>query len=239
MATLIPKIDPATITNDGERIVATALLQAFDKHTLVFHSFPWLRRRKLDGNRREPLQQGEIDFVLLNRELGMLVLEVKGGDVRFDAESGEAWRAHGSGRVQELKESPFEQVRRNYHNLRDIIFDYPQFRLIGGEKRLLPFNSGYAVVLPTHRHTGPLPPDADPDILIDADGVEEIENGCEKRWNGGQAARSARISNSTNPIGKPHRKLYCPYSKSCRCSGARWKSRKKNSNTSPTIRNIC
>ena len=78
MATLIPTTDVDSIDNFGERLLATALKDCFDKKTLVYHSFPWLRPKTLEHSPRTPLQPGEIDFVILHPEYGLLVLEVKG-----------------------------------------------------------------------------------------------------------------------------------------------------------------
>ena len=187
MATLIPTTDVESIDNHGERLVATALKACFDNKTLVYHSFPWLRPKQLDNSPRTPLQPGEIDFVVMHPEYGLLVLEVKGGDIEL-REDGSAV-VHKGRAIHTLKESPFTQVHRNYQNLKGLFFEHPYFKPQGGEKRLLPFNSGFAVAFPTHKYTWDLPAtDGDPKIVIDATGIDDIEKSIKRAleaWAGG------------------------------------------------------
>lgn len=187
MATLIPTTDIDSIQNFGERLVAAALKSSFDKRTLVYHSYPWLRPKKLDNSSRIPLQPGEIDFVIIHPEYGLLVLEVKGGNIELRQDGSAV--VHKNGNVHTLKESPFTQVQRNYQNLKDLYFEHPHFKRQAGERKLLPFNSGFAVVFPTHRYTWDLPPaDGDPKIIIDADGLKNMEKSIKRAfeaWAGG------------------------------------------------------
>ena len=192
MATLIPTTDVESIDNFGERLVAAALKACFDKKTLVYHSYPWLRPKKLDNSPRTPLQPGEIDFVIIHPEYGLLVLEVKGGDIELRQDGSAV--VHKGGTVHTLKESPFTQVQRNYQNLRDLYFEHPHFKRQAGERKLLPFNSGFAVVFPTHRYTWDLPPaDGVPQIIIDADGLNDMEKSIKRAleaWAGGAVSLS-------------------------------------------------
>jgi hypothetical protein len=187
MATLIPTTDVESIDNYGERLVATALKSSFDKKTLVYHSYPWLRPKKLDNSPRTPLQPGEIDFVVIHPEYGLLVLEVKGGDIELRQDGSAV--VHKGNAVHTLKESPFTQVQRNYQNLKDLYFEHLHFKPGAGERKLLPFNSGFAVVFPTHKYTWGLPPtDGDPRIIIDATGIDDIEKSIKRAleaWAGG------------------------------------------------------
>jgi hypothetical protein len=191
MATLIPNTDVDSIENYGERLVATALKSCFDKKTLVYHSYPWLRRKKIENSNREPLQPGEIDFVIIHPQLGLLVFEVKGGD--WEIEGDEAY-VHKEGRRIRAKESPFTQAHRNYQNLKKLFFEHPHFRPGRGEKILLPFNSGFAVGFPTHVYRFDLPPtDGDPRIIIDASGLDDMEKSIKRAleaWAGGPVGLS-------------------------------------------------
>lgn len=187
MFTLIPTTDVESIDNYGERLVATALKACFDKKTLVYHSYPWLRPKKLENSPRTPLQPGEIDFVVMHPEYGLLVLEVKGGDIELRSDGSAV--VHKGSAVHALKESPFVQVQRNYQNLKGLFFEHSYFKPQGGEKRLLPFNSGFAVAFPTHRYSYELPPnDGDPQIIIDAGGLDDMEKSIKRAleaWAGG------------------------------------------------------
>jgi hypothetical protein len=193
MATLIPTTTNVdSIENYGERLVATALKNCFDKRTLVYHSYPWLRPKKLENSPRTPLQPGEIDFVVIHPDYGLLVLEVKGGDIELRPDGSAV--VHKGGAMHALKESPFTQVQRNYQNLKGLYFEHEHFKPQAGGKKLLPFNSGFAVVFPTHKYTYDLPPsDGDPRIIIDASGLDDMEKSIKRAldaWAGGKVGLS-------------------------------------------------
>ncbi|MBF0441099.1 MAG: NERD domain-containing protein [Oligoflexales bacterium] len=57
----------------------------------------------------EGLQDNEIDFVLYNKKYGVIVIEVKGGRIKFDAETGEFYSINQQGNVFNIK-NPFKQV---------------------------------------------------------------------------------------------------------------------------------
>lgn len=174
MATFIPKTDTSAIENYGEKLVAQALETCFNKKTIVYHSYPWLRPKKLENSTREPLQPGEIDFVVIHPDFGLLVLEVKGGDIEMRNENKAV--LHKGGRTITLQESPFTQVQRNWQKLKILFFEHPYFSPQDGERRLPPFNSGFAVALPTCDYHWDLPTnDGDPRIIIDANGVDQME----------------------------------------------------------------
>jgi hypothetical protein len=83
MAKLIPHADVSEISLKPERDVARALVETLPEDCLVYHSFPWLRPERSDRGRELYLREGEADFVIL-LPLGLLVLEVKGGEIRYE-----------------------------------------------------------------------------------------------------------------------------------------------------------
>lgn len=163
MARLIPPVDPSSIENCGERVVAEALVSQLSGDWLVYHSYPWLRRGR-DG--RGALREGEIDFVLFHPAEGLLALEVKGGDVRFDWEAHRYFRQTSHGRF-DIK-NPFEQARNNMHALEKSIKAHPA---AGGA---MPCSYGYAVVLPDTQWRGSLPADATRETLIGAPELKRL-----------------------------------------------------------------
>jgi len=74
MARIIPEVDPSQLKHTSEEPVYRALRDQLDDNHVVLHSYPWLRPWR--GERA--LSEGEADFVILNPEKGLLVLEVKG-----------------------------------------------------------------------------------------------------------------------------------------------------------------
>ena len=72
---MIPDVEPSTIEHGSERPVYEALRDLLPSEFTVLHSYPWVRCRGGDKG----LEEGETDFVVIHRQLGLLVLEVKGG----------------------------------------------------------------------------------------------------------------------------------------------------------------
>ncbi|MEZ4864827.1 MAG: NERD domain-containing protein [Caldilineaceae bacterium] len=165
MARLIPKIDPKTISNTGERLVAQALLQQLPADYIVYHSYPWLRPRRHEKTQKDFLQPGEADFVVLHPRKGLLVLEIKGGEIKFQADTHQWIRTeNGSGRQYEIQD-PFVQAERNKYALRDRIQEHDLFRLSGP----LNFTIGHSVIFPDCRYEGTLPAHVQDPILFSAD----------------------------------------------------------------------
>ena len=88
MAKLIPPVNIDEIQVPSEREVARMLVEALPADCTVYHSFPWLRLNRHQSRAdNSVLQEGEIDFLILWPQRGMLVLEVKGGAIRDHAKS--------------------------------------------------------------------------------------------------------------------------------------------------------
>lgn len=164
MARLIPKIHPSEITNAGERKVAEQLVASLPSRVDVFHSFTWL-----SGGGRKPLAEGESDFVLIDPDNGVLFIEVKGGRLFSDPESGQWIRELETGERRVLAKSPFDQAARGMHEWIDRMARQPVFR--GGD---VPFTYGYAVAFPDYGYAGTLPANITPSLLLDAAKVADI-----------------------------------------------------------------
>jgi hypothetical protein len=162
MARFVPPLDPATLTNNGERAVATALASLPNSVT-VYHGYLFLKRLRSHTG-REFFREGEIDFVIFDRRRGILVLEVKGGTITYDPERG--YRREETG---EFIRSPFEQARDNMHALMDRVREQPEF---AGDR--LPCVRGYAVVLPHCNWSGRLPADVQPEMLLCYDDMPRL-----------------------------------------------------------------
>lgn len=156
--TLIPRVSIDQIPTGSERAVARALLQTLDQDWVVFHSYSWLRSHV--GFKKQHLREGEADFVLLHPKWGLLVLEVKGGAISYDAQEG-AWGQNHHG-----MKDPFKQAQGNMHALLEQISDRTHFSNARGKG--LPCTFGYAVAFPACNFEGTLPPGAHPSILFGA-----------------------------------------------------------------------
>ena len=133
-----------------------ALLAAFEKLPGVFtvlHAVKWFARTL--GT------VGEIDFLIAHPDYGVLIMEVKGGDIHI--ENGRWF----SGR-HEIKD-PCEQAERNRQALGDWLANDPRTKGI-------PFALFPAVALPDARVSGHIRPDCPDDIFIDMTHLHDLEN---------------------------------------------------------------
>jgi hypothetical protein len=124
---------------------------------VVFHSVAWLVRNPRGGAR-----DGEADFVIAHPERGILVLEVKGGAIRYDGATNE-WFS-GSYAVKD----PFEQAKGNKYSLLDKLNDLPYWR-----NRWLTL--GHAVAFPDVTVKTDLRLDAPQAIILDAFDLDSVQ----------------------------------------------------------------
>ncbi len=177
MARLFPDCDPESISLKPERDVARALVRDLPENCVIYHSYSWLRR-DAHGN-RETLHEGETDFVILDPNFGILILEVKGGDVRHRVRNGkeEYYRVLPGGGERDPGNA-FEQARKSMHTITKIlgIADLPSW--YGG-------SFGYAVCFPDQTNKGSVPNNGDPSILFLAEHLEDMGRavkGAFRRW---------------------------------------------------------
>ncbi|MCG7932570.1 MAG: NERD domain-containing protein [Candidatus Thiodiazotropha lotti] len=169
MAHLIPTISVEEIENKPERDVARALVEQLPNHVTIYHSYPWLRKERNDRTHNTTLKEGEADFLILWPELGLLVLEVKGGDIRYQSDSRRWYRQLGKGRERDIKD-PFEQANKNMR----VVIEAIQEKVYAD--RLPNFAFGYAVVFPDCTYSGSPPPGAQPAIVLSANDLPRMED---------------------------------------------------------------
>lgn len=150
MAHMIPSQCPPETASPAEKELFEAMRHGLDRHYTVIHSLPWL------SDEQGRLREGECDFLLLHPEYGMLAVETKSGEIRFDGAS-RSWLRGES----QIVDDPFLQAERSVHELNHRLCErLPAWRRAG-----VPF--GYAAVLPdADRFRGALPPHVHPDLLI-------------------------------------------------------------------------
>lgn len=173
MARLVPHTDPEQIDLDPERRVAVALCEQLPMSVIVFHSYPWLRPEREFHRPGNPsvLREGEADFVIVHPRYGIMVVEVKGGHLRYDAAT-QRWDRAGA--THQVKD-PFLQASNNLHAIESLLKQrsfgkYPQ----------LPFARARCVVFPHCDYNGSVPPGAHASVLFGASDLvnlgQKIEN---------------------------------------------------------------
>jgi len=149
MARMVPAVVPAHTRSAAERSMFQVLRDGLGDDFTVFHSFDLLVQ---DG--RGKFIDGEIDFLIFHSGLGFLVLEVKGGAIRYDGEQS-TWYQN----EKPMRLSPFTQARESKYKLAGFL----KKRL--GHKPQCTF--AHAVCLPdVHTELRGLPAGADAGICI-------------------------------------------------------------------------
>ncbi len=162
MAIMIPN-EPPIPGKDGktaERELYLALLDQLDDDFFVFYSLRYVEPKRA--------REGEVDFLVLHRKLGMLVVECKGGGVKRDG------RGHWT-RNNERADDPFAQAQGQIKALEKQLTPrtlkaFPRLR----HKRL-PFVHGHAVAFPMALSAEVnMPLDVPKEIIYDASDLDRI-----------------------------------------------------------------
>lgn len=130
MATMIPAFGPLETESYGEKVLFKVIKDQLSDDFTVVHSLPWLCAAVKEISEWFA-PTGEIDFLIIHRELGVLVLEVKSGRYRVD---GLEFIHLKSGKCI----TPVHQTRRNLHGLAQWL----------GTDRSLRLRMGYGLVFP-------------------------------------------------------------------------------------------
>lgn len=107
MARMIPAVIPEDTQSQAEKKLFPILRESLDDSFTVFHSFDLLTY-----NRADKLVEGEIDFLIFSPVYGLLVLEVKSGEISYDGTKS-AWFQNG----MPMPKSPFEQASATKYQL--------------------------------------------------------------------------------------------------------------------------
>ncbi len=152
-----------------EGVMFHALSQLPDSY-YVFHSFSIVHMYE------EGMNESETDFVIFHPDKGILCIEAKAGNVRY--ENGE-W-LYGSGKRMK-KNGPFKQVSTNMHNLMDYIddsgFDYIR------KKCKFQFAVWFPSITRSTLSGISLPPDADDQLILCRESMEDIQTEIDRIFN--------------------------------------------------------
>jgi hypothetical protein len=162
MARMIPK-QPAETGSSAEQRLFERLRDETSDEIVAFHHVAWLAPRP--GKRPE---EGEADFVLAHPRYGVVVVEVKGGSISYDAKSG-VWTSTGKSGTERIKD-PVGQARGSSHALARAL---ARAKRSGGER----VSYGHAVAFPdTRADKRILKPDLRREILLDHVDLGQIDD---------------------------------------------------------------
>jgi hypothetical protein len=170
MARMIPDIPVARYPH-GEELLYKWLKAGLSDDYRVFHGVHLLQQS--GGS----LKRGEADFLVLHRDLGFLVIEVKGGRVRYVPGSSR-WVSKDYQGEEHVIKDPFLQAERNVNTLVDRIKASGVFG--PGPLKALPITVGFAVAFPDGvAQKSNLPLHVVPEVLMDSQDAARIASRIE------------------------------------------------------------
>jgi len=144
----------------AERRLYEGFLEQLDDEYVVYHSVDWV----LAGPRGP--DEGEADFVVTHPELGLLVLEVKGGRLAYDPAM-RTWSQTGRSGTHALDEDPFHQANDAMRSLERVLRAQPSW------EDWKP-SYGYGLAFPDGVYERAAHPGAPPEIVIDRDDLAAL-----------------------------------------------------------------
>lgn len=155
---MIPDLLRPDTKSPAEGRLYNAFRDGLPANVIVFHSIPWQVRNPQSGAR-----DGEADFVIVVPNRGVLIVEVKGGNIYYDGGT-RRWFSNDF----EIKD-PFEQATASKYSLLGLLKEQPFWR-----NRWL--RMGHAVAFPdvvvSNRN---LRPDAPREIILDRTDLGRID----------------------------------------------------------------
>lgn len=170
MALIRPEELAGRVRHDPKRRAEVKLYDALcaqlGKGWVVFYSVAWLAPTPGGAPR-----DGETDFIVAHPEKGVLLIEVKGGQIRYDAVRRQ-WISRDAGGVDHDID-PIEQVRQSKYALRSKLKALNSLRNVY-------VDLSHAVAFPdVERPRAAVTPDAPPEIFIGADDLERLRERLE------------------------------------------------------------
>lgn len=201
MALFIPPIDPATMEYGSEADVARALLKDLPATYVVMHSLPWVNPARDDIN--APAREGEADFLILHRQYGLLILEVKGGEITV---KDRLWYRHVKAELRPIKD-PVRQARRSLwafkHRIERLCGE-----VVAGRTKI-----SVAVAFPHCLFKDQPPPDLPQAAIVTMDdmvGIEAAIGRAYRAGGGGQTELSAQDFETVRRALAPEFRVYEP-----------------------------
>lgn len=177
MAQFIPMIDPETMEFGSEADVARAMLKQLGPGYLIMHSLPWVfpARDDIDA----PAREGEADFLVLHRQHGLLILEVKGGEIAL---KGRTWVRWVKSVPKEIKD-PVKQARRSLWALKK------RLTLICGKSVADRTIISVGIAFPHCLYKDHPPSDLPPEAILTMDDLPNIEAALLRAYKAGGSGK--------------------------------------------------
>jgi hypothetical protein len=185
VARMFPENLRSDVKSNAEKLLYKAFQEQLSGKFTVFHSVAWQVAKLHDG-----AKDGEADFVVACANLGILVLEVKGGKISYDG-NGDQWYSN-----DHAIKDPFKQARESKYSLLSLLKEKPYWKNFR-----IPI--GYAVAFPDVKVKGNLPLHAPREIILDGSDLNQISAWVEtvlKYWRGENQSHSCFDENGVKQL---------------------------------------
>ena len=156
MAQMYPQPMRPDTRSHAERKLYAAFQSQLPDDFVVFHSVCWQVRDTTSG-----VRDGEADFVVAHPDFGILLVEVKGGRIRYEGQTG-LWFSN-----ENTIKDPFEQGRQGKYSLLEKLKELPYWR-----DRWV--TMGNAVAFPDVIVKGDLRLDAPRELVLDGSDMADL-----------------------------------------------------------------
>ena len=174
MARMVPVVNAEQLRRFQSRAEARFYEACRDQlagEIVVVHSAGWIYR-----DERGRVREGEADFTILIPQAGIFAVEVKGGGVSHDAQSGNWFSVDRHGDRHRIKD-PFRQASNERHALLDQVTGHAIWKQWKGKRLTL----GHGVVFPDINDSAPLQgPDRPRDIIGVAQDLGNLKHWLER-----------------------------------------------------------
>ncbi|BAZ13755.1 NERD domain protein [Calothrix sp. NIES-4071] len=185
MAKMFPEHLRSNIRSRAEKLLYKAFQEQLSDSFVVFHSCRWQVR-----NLRNGAKDGEADFIIACPNLGILVVEVKGGQIRYDGRENQYYSNDNH------ISNPFEQACDSKYALLSRLKELSYWK-----NRWVPI--GHAVAFPDVEVNGSLTLDAPRALILDYTQLNNLSGWVEAVFNywHGQIQRNLNRNNfDTNSV---------------------------------------
>lgn len=168
MARMYPQSLPSRVRQDRKLRAEVKVYDALtnpDRNWVGFYDVGWLGQRSYSGEARD---DGQTDFVMVHPQYGIVLVEVKGGGIAYDGERQTWTSTDATGQSHDIR--PISQLRDAKGHIVEKIKSLPNFR-----NTWVPVC--YAVCFPDCSVPSgtPLPSNTPREIIIDCDGLSQLE----------------------------------------------------------------
>ncbi|MGF9964523.1 NERD domain-containing protein [Bacillus rhizoplanae] len=193
MAIFKPDIEASFFNNYGERQVFKALSKLSDDYVIIY-SYDWLTRMPISNVQG----MGEIDFVVIHPYKGILVIEVKAGNIELDSNG--KWIQHNQKTGTQKIIDPFGQARNSAFQLLD------RFKQVSVVSPLI----NYCVWFVDYEKTGSeqYPAYMVDDILLDVNSLKQPERALDLAFDYWALEHKGRAVTTFKYKDKEQRKRY-------------------------------